>query len=89
MKNKQIRCQDYLKREGKNENNACSLFGVDWCIAFDSSHPATKERRNQKTGRQMIDSFDIKFIAFWVIWIIGVGIFGWLISQPRKKKEDK
>ena len=39
--------------------------------------------------RQMIDSFDIKFIAFWVIWIIGVGIFGWLISQPRKKKEDK
>jgi hypothetical protein len=39
--------------------------------------------------RQMIDSFDIKFTAFWVIWIIGVGIFGWLISQPRKKKEDK
>ena len=32
---------------------------------------------------------DFKFIAFWVIWIIGVGIFGWLISQPRKKKEDK
>ena len=39
--------------------------------------------------REMIDSFDIKFIAYWVIWIIGVGIFGWLISQPRKKKEDK
>ena len=39
--------------------------------------------------RQMIDSFDIKFIAFWDIWIISVGIFGWLISQPRKKKEDK
>ena len=37
----------------------------------------------------MIDSFDIKFIAVWVIWIIGVGVFGWLISQPRKKKEDK
>ena len=39
--------------------------------------------------RRMIDSFDIKFIAVWVIWIIGVGIFGWLISRPRKKKEDK
>ena len=46
-------------------------------------------KKNKAERRQMIDSFDIKFIAFWVIWIIGVGIFGWLISQPRKKKEDK
>jgi hypothetical protein len=28
---------------------------------------------------------EFKFFTFWVIWIIGVGIFGWLISQPRKK----
>ena len=30
---------------------------------------------------------DFKFIAFWGIWIIGVGVFGGLIIQQRKKKD--
>ena len=81
-----------FKREEKNENNACSLFGVDWGIAFDSSHQATKERRNQKTGRRQMTVYIIVGVIVIIVgslWLWGAAkIFGTLFSWWLNSDDD-